>query len=149
MLSPTVVDASVVLKWQLDDEEAVAQAVALRDDFLLNGRITLAAPTLLVYELANGMLTATRQGRLSRNQAEEGFETLLVAGIRLIPVDPSRIYTLSMRWKLTAYDGAYLATAEGLDSKVWTGDRAFYAACRGKGSRVRWIGDYRKPAKNP
>lgn len=149
MLSPTVVDASVVLKWQLDDEEAVAQAVALRDDFLLHGRITLAAPSLLVYELTNGILTATRQGRLSRNQAEEGLATLLAAGIRLMPVEAPRIFALSMRWKLSAYDGAYLASAEELGSDVWTGDRAFYTACRGKGSRVRWIGDYLKPAKNP
>lgn len=29
-----VIDASVALKWQLDDEECVSQAVALRDDCL-------------------------------------------------------------------------------------------------------------------
>ena len=28
-----VVDASVVLKWQLDDEEYIPQATALRNDF--------------------------------------------------------------------------------------------------------------------
>lgn len=143
MPSPIVVDASVVLKWQLDDEDAVAQAIALRDDFLLHGRINLAAPSLLVYELANGMVTATRRLRLSRHQAEEGLTSLLAAGIRLIPADPSRIFLLSLQWRVSAYDGAYLAIAEKLDSEVWTGDRAFYNACRKKGSRVRWIGDYR------
>jgi len=142
MPAPIVVDASVVLKWQLDDEEEVAKAVALRDDFLLHGRGNLAAPTLLVYELTNGMLTATRQGRLSRNQAEEGLATLLAAGIRLMTVDSSKIFSLSLQWKVSAYDGTYLAVAEKLDSEVWTGDRAFYNACRRKGSRVRWIGDY-------
>ncbi len=144
MPSPLVVDASVVLKWQLEDEEAVAQALALRGDFLLHGRISLAAPSLLVYELTNGMLTATRQGRLPRSLAEEGLRTLLAAGIRLLPVDPLKIFSLSLRWKVSAYDGAYLALAEKLDSQVWTGDRAFYTACRRKGSRVRWIGDYPK-----
>lgn len=142
MPSPVVVDASVVLKWQLEDEEAVAQAVALRNDFLLHGRVSLAAPSLLVFELTNGMLTATRQRRLSQDQAEEGLATLLATGIRLIPVDASQIFLLSMRWKLSAYDGAYLVLAEKLDSEVWTGDRAFYTACRRKGPRVRWIGDY-------
>ncbi len=141
---PLVVDASVVLKWQLEDEEAVAQALALRDDFLLHGRVNLAAPTLLIYELTNGMLTAIRQGRLSRSLAEEGLQTLLAAGIRLIPVESSRVFSLSLRWKISAYDGAYLALAEKLDSDVWTGDQAFYTACRRKGSRVRWIGDYPK-----
>jgi len=144
---PTVVDASVVLKWQLDDEEAVAQAVALRDDFLLHGRVGLAAPLLLVFDLTNGILTAARRARLTRDQAEEGLALLLGAGIRLMTVDAARVLALSMRWKLSAYDGAYLGLAEKLDSEVWTGDRAFYTACRGKASRVRWIGDYPRTAR--
>lgn len=142
MPSAVVVDASVVLKWQLEDEEAVAQAIALRNDFLIRGRIDLAAPSLLVYEITNGMLTATRQGRLSRDQAEEGLANLLAAGVRLMAPDPPRILSLSLLWKISAYDGTYLAIAEKLDSEVWTGDRAFYTACRRKSSRVRWIGDY-------
>ena len=142
MPSAVVVDASVVLKWQLEDEEAVSEALALRNDFLIHGRIDLAAPSLLVYEVTNGMLTATRQGRLSRDQAEEGLANLLAAGVRLMAPDPPRILSLSLLWKISAYDGTYLAIAEKLDSEVWTGDRAFYTACRRKGSRVRWIGDY-------
>jgi predicted nucleic acid-binding protein len=140
--SPVVVDASVVLKWQLEDEEAVPQALALRDDFLLHGRVSLAAPSLLAYEITNGILTAARHGRLSRNLADEGLRLLLAAGIRLLPVDPLQVFALALRWRVSAYDGAYLSLAEQLDSKVWTGDRAFYNACRKKGSRVRWIGDY-------
>lgn len=142
MPSAAVVDASVVLKWQLEDEEAVPQALALRDDFLLHGLVSLAAPSLLVYELTNGILTAVRRGRLTRNLAEEALRLLLAAGIRMLPVDPLQALALSLRWKLSAYDGAYLTLAEQLDSEVWTGDRAFYIACRKKGSRVRWIGDY-------
>ena len=144
---PLVVDASVVLKWQLEDEEAVAQALALRDDFLLRGRVSLVAPFLLIYEITNGLLAATRQGRLSRDQAEEGLALLLAVGIRLMAVDPSQMFSLSMRWRLSAYDGAYLGLAEKLNGEVWTGDRAFYAACRGKRSRVRWIGDYRPASR--
>lgn len=147
MARPIVVDASVVLKWQLEDEEAATQALALRDDFLLRGRVSLVAPFLLVFELTNGLLTATRQGRLSRDQAEEGLALLLAAGIRLMAVDPVRIFSRSLRWKLSAYDGAYLGLAETLDSEVWTGDRAFHTACRGRGSRVRWIGDYPRGAR--
>ena len=67
---------------------------------------------------------------------------MLAAGIRLVPVDAARVFSLSMRWNLSAYDGAYLGLAEKLESEVWTGDRAFYTSCQGRGSRVRWIGDY-------
>jgi len=136
------VDASVVLKWQLEDEESVPRAIALRDDFLLYGRVSLIAPVLLIFELTNGMLTAARQGRLSRDQAEQALGLLLATRIHLMMVDPARVFSLSMRRKLSAYDGAYLGLAEKLDTEVWTGDHAFYTACRGRGSRVRWIGDY-------
>lgn len=137
-----VVDASVVLKWQLEDEEAVAQALALRDDYLLRRRIDLVAPSLLVYELTNGMLTAVRQRRLLQDRAQEGLANLLAAGIQMVPADPYRIFSLSVQWRLSAYDGAYLAIAERLNCEVWTGDKAFYNACRKRGSRVHWIGDY-------
>ena len=44
-----VVDASVSLKWALNDEETISQAVALRDDALA-GRSEMVAPSLWVYE---------------------------------------------------------------------------------------------------
>lgn len=42
------------------------------------------------------------------------------------------VFAISPRWKVSAYDGAYLAAAEELDNEVWTGDRAFYTACDAK-----------------
>lgn len=39
-----VVDASVVLKWQLDDEEYIPQATALRNDFYTLGAIKAPCP---------------------------------------------------------------------------------------------------------
>lgn len=131
-----------MLKWQLDDEDAVQQAIALRDDFLIHRRLMLAAPSLLRYELTNGLLTAFRLGRLPREHAEDGLSNLLAAGIELVEVDPAQIFSLAAKWNVSAYDGAYLAAAEQLDTDVWTGDRALYTTCRKKGSRVRWIGDY-------
>lgn len=141
-----MVDASVVLKWQLDDEDAADQALAIRDDFLLHGHLDLFAPLLLVFELTNAMVTATRRRRLSQRQAEEGLGHLLAAGIRLVSVEAARVFSLAVHWKVSAYDGSYLSLAEKLDTEVWTGDRPFYTACRGRGSRVRWIGDYKGPA---
>ncbi len=142
MPSAAVVDASVVLKWQLEDEMAMPQALVFRGDFLLHGRRSLAAPSLLAFELTNGILTAVRRGRLARNLAGQALRLLLAAGIRMLPVDPLQVLALSVRWRVSAYEGAYLALAEELDSEAWTGDRAFYTACRKRGSRVRWIGDY-------
>jgi predicted nucleic acid-binding protein len=49
-----VVDASIVLKWQLDDEEYVTEALALRDAWIKKQAVRLLAPTLLIYEVVNG-----------------------------------------------------------------------------------------------
>jgi len=60
-----VVDASVSLKWALDDEEAVPQAVALRDAAFRDGA-QMVAPSLWLYEITNGLVTAVRRGRSDR-----------------------------------------------------------------------------------
>src|SRR5947209_4818681 len=75
------------------------------------------------------------------------WEIVDVSDDELMNLYPARVFSLSMRWNLSVYDGAYLGLAEKLESAVWTGDRAFYTSCQGRGSRVRWIGDYPRAAR--
>ena len=63
-----VIDASVVLKWRLRDEEATDKADALLDDFLA-GNMLLLAPTLLDYEIANALRMAVIRQRLNEQEA--------------------------------------------------------------------------------
>ena len=62
-----VVDASVILKWQLDDEEYIPQATALRNDFYAWEAIKTIAPRPLVYKVINGILSTGRRKRLDSN----------------------------------------------------------------------------------
>ena len=143
MINPTsVVDASVALKWALDDEECVPQALALRDDCVHGEEYELVAPSLLYYEIINGMCTAVRRGRIVAETGGELVEHLLSLGIRLVDPESSHIYQVASRFRITAYDAAYLALAEALGCVLWTGDRAFVRATTSLTSRVRWIGDY-------
>jgi len=137
-----VVDASVVLKWQLDDEQHVSQATALRDDFYARGAIKAIAPHLLTYEVVNGVATATRQKRVASDKAVEAMGNLLALGLELREVAPLRVLELALRYNLAAYDAAYLALAEAEGCELWTGDRPFYEAVKGELPWVRWIGDY-------
>lgn len=139
-----VVDASVVLKWQLDDEEHVAQAMALRDDYYVQGAIKAIAPQLLAYEVANGIVVAARQKRLARDKATEAMSNLLALGVELREVEALVVLEVAFKYNLASYDAAYLALAEGEGCDLWTGDRAFYRAVKGESSRVKWIGDYGK-----
>jgi len=137
-----VVDASVALKWALDDEEYVAQAVALRDDWIYRGKHRPVAPSLFYYEVINGLRTAVLRERITQEIGAELLKNLLAVGVRLVDPEAGRIYQLSCDLRIAAYDAAYLALAEALDCPLWTGDRPFYEAVHDGAPRVRWIGDY-------
>ena len=137
-----VVDASVVLKWQLDDEEYIPQATALRNDFYAQGAIKAIAPHLLIYEVINGIVTATRRKRLTSDKALEVINNLIELGVELKEVEPARVLELALEHSLAAYDAAYLALAESEGCELWTGDRPFYQAVKARLPRVKWIGDY-------
>jgi len=137
-----VVDASVVLKWQLDDEEYISQATALRNDFYALSVIKAIAPHLLVYEVINGIVTATRRKRLDLDKALGAMDNLIELGVELRKVEPGRVLELALEHNLSAYDAAYLALAESEGCELWTGDRPFYQAVRSEFPGVNWIGNY-------
>jgi len=137
-----VVDASVVLKWQLNDEECTVQAAALRDDFFIHGTISIMAPKLLTYEIANGIVMAARRKRIVTEKALEAISNLLSFGIDYRDVETIEITGLAIRYNLTAYDAAYLALAEKENCDLWTGDKTLYQVLKGRAPRVNWIGDY-------
>ena len=139
---PVVVDASVVLKWQLDDEEHISQAAALRDDFYAMGTIKAIAPYLLIYEVINGIVTAIRRKRLASDKALEVMDNLMELRVELKGVESGRILSLALEHNLSAYDAAYLALAESEGCELWTGDKPFFQALKGELPQVNWIGDY-------
>ena len=138
-----VADASVVLKWQLNDEDCILQATALRDDFYARGAVNVIAPHLLIYEMVNGIATAARRRRITQDKAIEALSNLMTLGVELREVELLRVLEASLRYNLAAYDAAYLALAEAEKCDLWTGDRAFYQAMKGELSLVKWIGEYK------
>ncbi len=137
-----VIDASVVLKWQFDDEDCVPQATALRDDYYARGAVKVIAPQLLMYEVVNGIATATRRKRVDTDKAIEVISNLVALGIEPREVEPLRVLEAALRYDLAAYDAAYLALAEDESCDLWTGDRGFYQVVKGESHQVKWIGDY-------
>lgn len=144
-----VVDASVVLKWQLDDEEGSEQALALRDDFLLEAAVALAAPSLLLYEVTNGVHRAARRMRLDAAVAEQALTNLVACEIELHQPDSLHTLRLARRYGLGAYDAAYLALADELDAELWTADRPLVDGTRDAPRPARWIGEYERVSPAP
>ena len=140
-MTKVVIDASVTLKWLMDDEECVDQAVALRDDGLKTAKV-LYAPTLMLYEVINGLVVASRRGRLPEQEIPAALEDLLAIGVTMRTPDYRLITASTLAHRLSAYDGAYLALAEQEDCDLWTGDQALYRSVSSTLKRVHWIGDY-------
>ena len=136
-----VIDASVSLKWALDDEEATAEAAALLNAALDDGR-QLVAPSLWLYEVTNGLVTAVRRNRVGEEAGSRALGLLRMVGVRLADPEAEDTYGAAIKYRIAAYDAAYLALAATIEADLWTGDRRFYDAVRESVDFVRWIGDY-------
>jgi len=135
-----IVDASVILSAFFPDEDQ-AQAQALISEHVM-GRVELAAPTLILYEVTNAVVQARRRERISDEQAGNVLISFEGLGIALRPVTWQQILPLALRFYRSAYDAAYLALAEMTERPLITGDRRLYNAVHEHLDWVQWVGDF-------
>lgn len=101
-----VIDASVAVKWVVD-EDGTAAALALR-------RYSLAAPDLLIAECANILWKKVRRGELSGGEAGLAARLLARADVDLIPMRRFLDAAIQIAIALDhpAYDCVYIAIAD-------------------------------------
>jgi predicted nucleic acid-binding protein len=90
-----VIDASVALKWRLDDEEAKDEAKAMLQDFP-DGRIELIAPGLFDYEVTNALKVAVVRGRIGEQDALNAITAYQSLGIERIDFRPLLVATFQL-----------------------------------------------------
>lgn len=139
-----VIDASVVLKWYLADEEDGEKALKLLDDYV-SDRVTLVAPALLEFEVASGLAMARRRGRALDYEdvlrAMDGFSGL---GIELRPLFPlfPKVLDYCGKYNLSAYDASYAALADEEKAILITADKRLLNSA-GKLKFVKQLGEFR------
>lgn len=119
-----MVDASVALKWVLDEAGSLAAAE------LLDGR-RLFAPPLLATEVANALWVVARRGQITGGEAEDALDLILRAPFQPLPSGlklPLRALELARLLDHPVYDCIYLALAITLEWPVITADRRFAEA---------------------
>ena len=132
-----VIDASVALKWVLDEPGADA-AAALRSESLI-------APELWLVEAANALWRRTRRGEMSGEEARERLTKLRDAPVASAPIERDLLAAADLAGALDhpVYDCLYLAMAIREDTQLVTADRRFHAvvaASPALAGRIRLLG---------
>jgi predicted nucleic acid-binding protein len=114
-----VIDASVVIKWYVPEEDTRA-ALELRTT-----EVKLAAPDLLFVELANILWKIVRRGEMSPSRAIEIIEKIVAAPFityanEILVRDAMDI---ALTTGLSAYDASYVALAARLNVQCITADQ--------------------------
>lgn len=138
-----VLDASVASKWQLRDEQDVAAADLVLDDFR-EGEIELLAPVQIRYEVVSAIRSAARRGRLTDQQGRTSSEQFLSFGIPTVDDDALIVagYEQALRFGCSLYDGVYLALAESVGRPLLYADLRLRHALGTRFPLGLWIADY-------
>ena len=121
------VDASVAVKWILEEEKHF-EATALLDD-----RVRLDAPTLLLAEVGNVIWRRVRLGRFDGATGCTAFARVRSAIDRFHALEALSDEALEISLDLDhpIYDCFYLACAERADTGLVTADKRLAAAVAG------------------
>jgi predicted nucleic acid-binding protein len=115
-----VLDASVILKWFLIEEDRDI-ALAFLDGHI-NGDTQIAVPELLCYELGNILALKTE---LSEETIIDDISDFFEFGLQIIPLsqqDYIEAIRLSRLYKISMYDASYIILAKLLNAPFITAD---------------------------
>lgn len=143
-----VVDASVAVKW-LIDEEFSREAIALGQQWADAG-IRIAAPHLMPFEVSNAMHKRVLEESLTVEGAIELMNRLASRRIELFELRGFQTSALQLASRFNqraVYDSHYLALALALDCEFWTADERFYRAASPTIRTIRLITEAASPSQ--
>jgi predicted nucleic acid-binding protein len=118
-----IVDASVALKWVVDEVGSDAARRLIMEE-------VLAAPDLLFVECANSLWVKARRGQMTAMDARSAMLAIESAPVRAVATQlhASAAQAIAFELDQTAYDSLYLAVALAERATLVTADQAFAQA---------------------
>ncbi len=135
-----VIDASVAVKWFLDEAHTRA-ALALQSDFI-EGRLTLRVPSLFPYEVLNALTFSRRFRNPELIEAARDLDRSDIVTVPLSGAYFEQTVAVSLQNRITIYDASYVALAAALDSPLFTADDTLLRLGRKGDVRTIHIRDY-------
>jgi len=126
-----VVDASVLVKWFLHQQEADRdRALALRE-LHISGRSTIFIPQLALLEILNAVRFAPKA---KEEDGEMALETLHDLHLETKPLEVDllrKANAIAWAYKITIYDALYVALAEQVGYPLITADEVMVKKLKG------------------
>ena len=141
-----VVDASLAVKWLVDEEDS-DKAHSVLESWVTQD-VTRIAPYLMPFEVANALHRRVLRGELSVGNSARMMTRLLGSRLELHQLPGLHVRALELASQLNqgaVYDAHYLALAEEFGCDFWTADQRFYRAVSAQVGFVRWIGEFDAP----
>lgn len=140
-----VVDASLAVKWLVDEEDSDVAHTILR--FWDDQGVRLAAPYLMPFEVTNILHRKVVGGELTLSDSARLIGRLLRPRLELYQSAWLHARALELASELrqgASYDAHYLALAEEFGCELWTADRRLHRAAEQAGN-VHLIADWVTP----
>ncbi len=125
-----IIDASVAVAWLIDEEKSLPVDHFIEQCTFQN--ISLVAPSLLMYEVANSIKSAVVSKRITQDQALAQIQ--LVASLHIDTsqiLSPKEIMLTALQFEIPAYDAAYVLLAKKLIAPLYTLDVRLYKKVSG------------------
>lgn len=143
-MTPTVVDATVAVKWCLPspDQDLVLQAEDLLESYR-TGRELFLVPDLFWLEVANALWKAAWKQKIDSEIAARSFRLVrdlnipTISSVDLVP----RALRLAVQHRGTVYDSIYVALALHAKANLITADERLANALAAH-LPVKWLGAY-------
>jgi predicted nucleic acid-binding protein len=128
------IDASVVIR------HVTSQAIIKRWEKWMKAEASIVAPTLLYYEVTNGLYRYQKAGILPSEAVEKALMAALALPIELVSnTEPHRrARDVAAMYNLSAtYDAHYLALAQWMEVDLWTADMRLVNSF--KSHKLSWV----------
>lgn len=122
MKKTIIIDASVVAKWLLPDENNLIADIIKKA--FANREIAVAIPSLIFYEINNLLKSAVLSKRISAKDSVDFYESFLNLNFTILWSKELLKNTLqkALDLNISSYDASYVALAEYLNIPFYTAD---------------------------